>query len=82
MPSKRFWYRNLSFMISNERILILDRCVLIDEFYKVLQENDVIILTLPLADHRKMYHLIDKTAIPAMKGNAITMNVARWAIID
>lgn len=54
--------------------------MLMDEFHKVFQENGVIILTLLLTD--KMYHLIGKTAIPAMEEDAIPMNVFRVVIID
>ena len=58
----------------------VDRYVLMDQMIEVLRESDVIILALPLTD--ETYHIIDETAIAAMKEDAILINVARGAIID
>ena len=41
---------------------------------------DVVVLTLPLNEHTR--HLIDRTALAAMKVGAVLVNIARGAIVD
>lgn len=45
-----------------------------------LSISDIILLTLPLTE--ETYHLIDQTAISAMKDGVILVNIARGAVVD
>lgn len=49
-------------------------------FAEVLRESDVITLHVPLLDNTR--HLIDATALAAMKRDALLINTARGAVVD
>ena len=49
-------------------------------FAEVLRESDVITLHVPLLDNTR--HLIDATALAAMKPDALLINTARGAVVD
>jgi glycerate dehydrogenase len=49
-------------------------------FAEVLRESDVITLHVPLLDNT--HHLIDATALAAMKTDALLINTARGAVVD
>lgn len=51
----------------------------ISDLDQVLQESDIVVLTLPLTDETR--HLIDGHRISQMKENCVLVNVARGAII-
>jgi phosphoglycerate dehydrogenase-like enzyme len=51
-----------------------------DEWRSLLPEADYIVLATPLTSETK--HLIDETALKAMRPNAYLINVARGAVID
>jgi glycerate dehydrogenase len=49
-------------------------------FAEVLRESDVITLHVPLLDNT--HHLIDASALAAMKPDALLINTARGAVVD
>lgn len=66
--------------------VVEDRSGLSDEWYhisdlkKVLENADIVVLTLPLLD--STYHIIDSEMLSAMKDDAVLVNVARGSLID
>jgi phosphoglycerate dehydrogenase-like enzyme len=57
-----------------------DRLVTPDQLTNMLPECDYVILTVPYTS--ATHHLIDQTALRAMKPSAVLVNIARGAVVD
>lgn len=66
--------------ISIREDIYYNNILLIEEFEHVLEESDIVIMTLPLTKETK--HLMNNDKFEKMKEGAVLVNVARGEIID
>ncbi|MBE6529477.1 MAG: hydroxyacid dehydrogenase [Ruminococcaceae bacterium] len=59
---------------------LFDRVVDIAFLDEVLQESNIVVLTLPLT--KETYHLFDKKRFAGMKDQSLLVNVSRGAVVD
>lgn len=62
------------------KVQYFDKCYPISQLDTVLQECDVVVLTIPYTE--ATHHLINKERLEKMKKNSVLINVSRGSIID